>query len=318
MRKPPTRTRHPIPLPSLALGLGLVAAACASTGSSKTSQGDGAPERPIAELVESTNTPEPIGQLLARMDLAIQRWNQLQLAGTTKEDREKARKLELWIQGEAHRRRSELTEQLETGPRQNRVVAAMALGFTREAEAQSPLIAALQDQDPEVVNNALLGLWLLQRADTPLDRIAELLRTSQDPTIRNNAALCLAKLTGAGARGDAAIEAARLGLLDSEPSVRSHSAFVLGNLHDKASIEPLKEQLTDTVPIVAAAAAIALKHIAIGVPGEKGKIVRALVAVLDDSKGVVHHEVRVALLELAGKDYGKESEDWLEWALRLP
>lgn len=306
--------------PALAGGFAAVACfcACAGLGSPKSSEDDGAPKKPIAELVEATNTPVPIGQLLAQLDLSIQRWNELLISGTTRDDHEKARKLELWIQGEAHRRRTEIIEQLETGAPQNRTVAAMALGLTREAEAQSPLIAALGDPEPAVVSNALLGLGLLGRSDTPLDQVCVLLRTHADPALRSNAALCMAQLTGAGARADCALEAARFGLLDTEPTVRSHCALALGNLLDKASVDSLVDHLTDPVPLVAAASAKALGHIGKGVPTEKGKAARALVGALDGSKGIVKDEVRRNLLLLAGVDHGKETKDWLEWAVRLP
>ncbi|MBK7874359.1 MAG: HEAT repeat domain-containing protein [Planctomycetes bacterium] len=304
----------------LSFGLALVFAlgpGCRGTGT-KSSTSDGAPEKPIADLVEATNAPEPIGQLLARIDTAIERWNQLHLSGKSGEDREKARKLELWIQGEAHRRRAEIVAQLEGGAPQNRTVAAMALGFTREAEVQSPLLAALDDAEPSVVSNALLGLWLLERADTPLERIATLLRTSPDPTLRSNAALCLASLTSLGAKDPAALEAARLGLLDDEAGVRSQCALILGNLVDADSIDPLADHLVDPVPLVAAASARSLAHIGRNEPSAKGKAARALVAALEESKGAAQKEIRASLIHLAGMDKGKDTKDWLEWALRLP
>lgn len=313
------RTRpNGVPSSALVLGLALlVATGCRASGT-KNSESDGAPKKPIAELVEATNTPEPIGQLLARIDTAIERWNQLQLSGQSGEDREKARKLELWIQGDAHRRRAEIVEQLESGAPQNRTIAAMALGFTRETEVQSPLLAALDDSDPGVVSNALLGLWLLERSDTPLEKIAGLLRTSSDPTLRSNAALCLASLTSKGAKDPAALEAARVGLLDAEPGVRSQCALVLGNLVDKASLDSLTDHLVDPVPLVAAASARAIGHIGRNEPSAKGKAARALVAALDEAKGAAEKEVHSNLVYLAGVDHGKDAKDWLEWALRLP
>jgi HEAT repeat protein len=300
------------------LALLLVGAGCASSGRSKSAPADTAPQHPIGEIVEKSNEPAPIGKLLSDLDVAMQRWNQLLLAGTTRDDHEKALKLELWIQGEAHRRRAEIVEQLESGPTQNRIVAAMALGFTREVEAQSPLLAALDDHDTQVVGNALLGLWLLERADTPLDKICALLRTSSDPTLRSNASLCLARLTGKGARSDCAAEAARIGLLDNEPSVRSQSAAVLGNVLDRGSIVALSDHLQDPVVLVAATAARAVAHIGKEIPTEKGKAARALAKTLDSSRGVLRDQTRLCLIDLAGADLGKDPQDWLEWATRLP
>jgi len=303
-----------------ALACVLLASACTATGAKKSSTDadDGAPKRPIADIVEASNKPEPIGQFLASLDGAMRRWNELQLTGTTRADREKARKLELWLATEAHGRRQEIIEQLETGARQNRVVAAMALGFTRDVQAQSPLLAALDDREPEVVANALLGLWLLERDDTPLDKICALVRLDREASVRTNASLCLMTLTNKGARSPCAVEAARLGLLDDEPSVRNHCALTLGNLLDKDSLVPLAEHLTDPVPIVALACAKSVAHIGRALPTEKGRAARALAAALDESKGPVHDELRLRLVELAGADHGKDSKDWIEWAMRLP
>lgn len=307
---------------SLAASLALaIAASCAGTGkksSTPDADGDVAPQRPIEDIVSASATPEPIGLLLSNLDLSMRRWNQLQLSGSTAQDHEKARKLQLWITGEAHRRRGELIEQLETGPRQNRIVAAMALGFTHDVEAQSPLLNALGDSDAEVVSNACLGLWLLERADTPLERFCELVRSHSDATVRSNAALCMAMLTGQGARGACALEAARLGLLDTEPSVRGHAALTLGNLEDRESVVALSDQLADPMPLVAASAALALSHIGKQVPEVRGQAARALVQGFDAARGVTKNEIHVSLVKLAGADKGKDPQDWMEWALRLP
>jgi len=307
----------------LAACLLLLACACNSAGSKEEKEPefeveDNTRERPLSEVVSATNEPDPIGLLLARIDGSMKRWNELQLTGKTAGDREKLRKLELWIAGEVHRRRAEIIEQLEGGPRQNRVVAAMALGFTREQEVQSPLLAALDDKESEVVANALLGLWLLERDDTPLQRIADHMRTHQDPGVRSNASLCLMTLVNKGASGEGVVEAARLGLLDDEPTVRSHAALTLGSLLDAESVQALADHLTDAVPIVAAASAKALAHIGTGVPREKGRVARALVKGLDETKGPVQDEVHLSLAQLAGVDRGRDSSEWIEWAMRLP
>src|SRR4029077_19971494 len=124
------------------------------------------------------------------------------LTAQTEQDKAKARNLEKAIMTVAHNRRAEIQVQLETGPLNKRIVAAAALGFTRDGEAQSALIAALDDPHPEVVASALLGLWLLGRSDTPLDGIARQLKDGATEEVRTNAALCLGALVKAGARSD--------------------------------------------------------------------------------------------------------------------
>jgi hypothetical protein len=311
--------RRELPRRARVLALVAVLAACAGSGTKQAQPpADHAPAHPIGDIVEATNKPDPIGLLLSNLDLAIQRWSQLHLTGSSGDDQTKALMLDKWIAGEAHRRRSELIEQLESGPRQNRIVSAMALGFTREVEIQSPLLSALNDPDGEVVSNACLGLWLLERADTPLERLCEIVRTHQAASARSNAALCLMVLTKKGARADCAVEAARLGMLDTEPSVRGQCAIVLGNVLDRESMVSLGDHLLDPVPLVAVSCAKAITHIGKEVPAERGNAARMLVKAFDESKGVLKAELHVRLVVLSGTDRGKDPKDWMEWALRLP
>ena len=56
------------------------------------------------------------------------------------------------------------------------MIAAAALGFTRDPEVLSPLLDALEDPDPRLVGNALLGLTILEDPNTPTERIASILK----------------------------------------------------------------------------------------------------------------------------------------------
>ena len=113
------------------------------------------------------------------------------------------------------------------------------------------------------------------------------------------------------------LEAARVGLLDAEPGVRSQCALVLGNLVDKASLDSLTDHLVDPVPLVAAASARAIGHIGRNEPSAKGKAARALVAALDEAKGAAEKEVHSNLVYLAGVDHGKrvvmDGSGWSAW-----
>lgn len=294
-----------------------VTAACAST-SSESKDSSEARDRPAAELIEATNQPVPIGKLLTEIDASIRAWNNLLLTADTADERRKARMLEDNLSRVTHQRRGEIIEQLESGPLNNRVVAASALGFTRDIEAQSPLIAALDDTYPEVVGNALLGLMLLGRVDTPLDPICRLMQGSPDESVRRNAAQCIGSLVQTGARSECVRIAARQGLSDSEPGVRSQSALLLATLIDLDSLSPLCDRLYDDTPLVAAAAARAVAYIGGESPPNKGTAARALARAFAEAKGPMLAHYRRALVELAGMDYGDEPKDWGEWANRLP
>lgn len=280
---------------------------------------EGTDPKPIGQLVEATNQPVPIGKFMADLDGSIRAWTNLIMSAQTEEDRRKASLLEQSLSATTHKRRSELIEQLESGPLSNRVVAASALGFTHDLEAQSPLIAALDDAHPEVVSNALLGLMLLGRADTPLGQICGLMSSSTDAGIRRNAAQCAASLVQAGARDDCILPASRLGLVDKEePTVRAYSALILATLEDRASLPALCDRLYDSVPLVRAAAARAVAYIGEQNPQDKGTAARALVAVLEKGDPANQAQLMKALVELSSINYGPEMKEWVEWAARLP
>ena len=292
--------------------LALVAAGCSSTGKRR--------EPLIEDLgpqVFPNPAPEPIGKFLADLDTSIRDWTTLTHTARTSEERRMARLLELDLNRRAYPRRDELVEQLETGPPYNRVRAATALGFTRAVEAQSPLLAALEDPDPDVVHNALLGLALLERPDTPLERIAELAARDADPHTRGNAAYALRSIVQAGGRSEVVLPAARLGLADPEPLVRVQSALTLGVLGDEASLQRLADLAHDPTPLVRQASLRAIVLIGEEARGGKGPAARALTAMLA-APGKDEALVRRSLIELAGIDYGKDLEPWVEWANRLP
>ena len=293
-------------------------ASCASPSSTQSTEPSEARDRPAADLIEATNKPVPIGKLLAEFDASMRAWNNLLLTAATAEDRRKARMLEDNLSRLTHQRRAEIIEQLESGPLNNRVVAASALGFTRDVEAQSPLIAALDAAYPEVVSNALLGLMLLGRTDTPLEPICRLMQSSPDESVRRNAAQCMGSLVQAGARSECIRDAARQGLSDVEPGVRSQSALLLATLVDQESLPPLCDRLYDEIPLVAAAAARAVADIGGQLPKDKGTAAGALSRAYEEAKGPMRPHYRRALVDLAGIDYGVEPEKWSEWSNRLP
>jgi HEAT repeat protein len=294
-----------------------VGAGCSSSGTAEAK--DGGRTEPIAGLVEATNTPPPIGKLLADLDGQIRAWNTLFLSAQSAEDRRKARLLEDSLSATAHKHRQDLVLQLESGPLSNRVIAASALGFTRNPEALSPLIAALEDPHDEVVGNALLGLMLLGQKDTPLDPICRLLRDSRDEGVRRNAAQCLRSLVAdTGASAECVRTTARLGLSDMEPGVRSQCVAILATLLDQDSLSAICDRLYDQTPLVVAAAARALSYFGAASPPDKGTCARALAKAFADLRGPMRTQVRRSLIEIAGVDHGNGEEDWMNWALRLP
>jgi HEAT repeat protein len=282
------------------------------------SASDGAPKQPIGPIVEATNTPDTIGTLLAKLDASIRAWTTLTMTARTIDERRKASLLEQNLMYLTHNRVDELVEQLETGPPYNQIVAAAALGFTRDPEAHSPLIAALESTNTDIVSNALLGLALLGRTDTPLERVCSLLSTSQDPWVRANAAQCLSTLTQAGARADCVLAVARAGLADEEPVVRAQCALLLAAELDAESIQSLETLLQDRITIVGAASARALAHIGLERPAYKGAAARALTAAYEKGAEPLRPHLMESMIELAGVSLGESAKEWSEWARGLP
>jgi HEAT repeats len=305
------------PLAGARLALLLAVTACASTSQSNDAS-DGAPERPIGPIVEATNSPDAIGTLLAKLDASIRAWTTLMMTAETADERRKASLLEQNLMFLTHNRVDELVEQLETGPLYNQIVAAAALGFTRDPQAHSPLIAALENPNSDVVSNALLGIALLGRIDTPLERVCTLLRTSPDAWVRSNAAQCLSSLVRNGAQSECVLATARAGLADEEPVVRSQCALILANQLDTESIPSLEALLQDRVTLVGAASARAIAHIGAQSPAHKGAAGRALTAAFSRTSDALRPHLLQSLIDLAGGSYGEAPEEWSAWSRDLP
>lgn len=311
--------RRALPGALLACALLLGASGCKSTSSSAKSDGSERESQPIEDLVAATKKPEAIGKFLVDVNSAIVAWNNLFLAASNEAEKSRARLVETHLTTITHQRRAELVSELESGPLNNRIVAAAALGFTHDVEAQSPLLSALSDPHPEVVSHALFGLWMLGRTDTPLEPVCAHLASTSSEDVRSNAALLAAYLTRNGARADCILKTARLSVLDASPTVRAHSTMILANCLDTESVTALGDRLYDEKPLVVSAAGRALTYLAGNEPRVKGQAARALVRAW-----IATHEEpqRTALfrsmVEMAQANYGSDERDWSQWADRLP
>jgi HEAT repeat protein len=297
-----------------ALLLAIASAACSSADKKDPNEIEVEDLDPITIQEEEV----PIGKFLADMDLAMRAWTNLTHTASTEEERRQARNLETVLRHRAETRIDDLIEQLEVGPRTNRVRAASGLGFSGSPKALSPLLAALSDPAPDVVHNALLGLALLELPETPLEEICALMTSSQDAHTRSNAAYAMRSIIEAGGGAPCASSSARLGLIDPEPMVRVQAALMLGLQADAESVERLGDLLYDDTPLVAQAAVEALLLIAEADGINRGPVVRTLLPAMDKSSSKVQPYVRRALLEISDRDYGKETADWMRWAEGLP
>jgi HEAT repeat protein len=301
-------------LPTLVAALAVVATSCAGTGGAQ--ENDKLDATPIKIPMAAE---DPIGKLLADLDQAIARWSALTLAARTPAEKREQRMLQQFVEDRVSKRQPDLVLALEQGPPLNRMRAAAALGFSHSLDAQSPLLNALHDPDLDVVHNALLGLAIMARADTPLDDVCKLLEDAGDAQTRGQAAFAMRSIVQSGGGGECVLGAARRGLIDrSEPFVRSQCALTLGLIGDKDSVTPVIDLLLDDVPLVSSSAAEALVLIAKKEPSQKGTIARAFVDLYTTQKGVLKERVYAAMVQIADVNYGSDAQLWLEWAQRLP
>ncbi len=277
---------------------------------------------PLSDKSEPYTPPpapdkDSIGYYLSQLDNAISGWNQAKLAVRDEEDERKVRAFERAIQRLSRQRFGELVAQLESGPPANRAVCAVALGFSDLDESLSPLLSALEDPSANVVSNALLGLGLLRRPETPLAQICYQFSRNPDAFTRNNAAFALQRILIAGGDDPCVQTSAREALLDPESAVRSKAALILYLVKDTESITSLGDLLYDDEIVVAAASATALAGLGAD-ESYTGATARLMVASLEKVRP--SHRVRILheLKRLHGSDLGEDSKPWRDWAYRLP
>lgn len=319
---PPTPTG--LPLASL---LAWALASCASTSGSGEQDPAVEPLIPsetwegIEEVRVSSDVEDldpSTGALLVELDQLVTAWNNQLMEANKASDRAKFRVLDAKLTHKATGGTDRLVEVLQTGPARNRQLAAMALGFSSEERAEGPLVAALEDPEPEVRANAAFALGILARTETPLGGLVALWR-DEDPGCRRNASWAIKQLQAAGADASGAREAARDGLFDADPAVQTHSIVVLARLGDGASLPDLVLLLESEHLLITRAASRAIARLGAQDPHLKGRSARALAAALvQHEEGTRRRVFLEDLQRLAGKNYGAENEPWIEWAGRLP
>jgi HEAT repeat protein len=274
---------------------------------------------PFRPLGPASRADDNIGKYLADLNTSITAWHGMAMTASTAKAQHKHHLLEINISERAVNRFSELLQELEAGPERNRVIAAAAIGFARDTTALSPLLAALNDPEDRVVNNALMSLGMLETKETPLFDIGDLLRYSPNPRIRWSAANAALELIGVGANSDGILEAARAGLTDAEePIVRSQCAAIVALINDTDSIKALGALMFDDVPLVSRAAADATSYLGRHNARHMTAAATALYTALAEGDRELKLRVHPALVSLAKRNYDLDIELWEEWLQRLP
>jgi len=252
------------------------------------------------------STERSIGYVLTNLERNLLAWNSLKLGATDDESRGRLHGFEIVLAQEARKHREALLLQLEVGPPRNRRVAAAALGFAGDPRALDPLLRATESEDPDVSDNALIGLGLLSRPAAPghppiyppLEPLLSLLESSQDPARRTNVAYAVKRAVEAGARADGAAPALLRALSDPEAGVRVQVAAALGALGGEGVVKGLRLALSDGDPVVRASAAYSLGRL--GATETRDEVARLLEA----REGGVRDAARAALRLLDAKRGG--------------
>ncbi len=281
------------------------------------------PEGPEPYDPNITKDRRLAGDILADIDKSMRIWVNITLTGNPAKDGSTLNIVEADLRRKVRSKLLVLVEQLETGPPINRQIAAAALGFSSDPETLGPLLAALDDDSPDVVANALLGLSILADPETPRILVAAELEDVRQPfNVRSQAARAL-RAVGLydleEADRAAVIRAARAALGDANEGLRPNGAMILAEVVDTDSVPELARALMDPTPLVARAASRALARIGSVDRKYEGQAARALTAALDV---VDEDSVRPSILRdlqaLAGKNYGDDVEEWVRYAQKLP
>lgn len=304
----------------LALPLCLSLAACAS-GGAKKSMTDREFEVESGDYVERQVEGEPknAGKILAEFDGKMRAWSGLTAVGDDTKDGPRATGLFQDLKFRANRHLQLLIDELQFGVTKNRIIAAMAVGFSGSDEALSPLLAALEDADERVEINALIGLYILRSKDTPLGVLTDRMTSHPNPTVRHMAADALAYCVQEGATGDGLVVAAHKGLIDEEPMVRARSALLLAELVDAESIDLISDLLYDEVQIVKQAARQSITYIGLNDDQAKGDAARALGSALSKAESKRDEKKLILYMQtLSTINLGDDVDEWLRWANDQP
>ncbi len=299
---------------SLTILLGCLGPSCASSGKNSTDDGPQHYMKRVAD-VEEQNT----GFILAELDGSMKQWSGLAALGDKDKDGHKARAIEEELRHRSRKNFFLLTKELESGPVRNRMISAMALGFSNAPEALPALLSALEDPDERVEINALTALSQLASKDTPLGLLAVRMTDHKNTKARAMASSAIIHCLRAKAVGENLEGTARLGLIDDEPLVRTNCALILAELRDSDSIESLERLLYDETPIVRRAARGSITFLGMNEDRVRGKAARALASSLDNAESNSDEaNIILHLQKLSSINHGKEASDWLEWANQMP
>lgn len=240
--------------------------------------------------------------LQARMNEVILQWTSA--FGQAKIDEQHA--LEERLRTLAVENFDALVEDLRGQDVEARFIAAMMLGFSRDAQAVPLLVEALQDPVDKVRNNAALGVGVIGSKQTPVAPVVLLLDDS-NPNVRASAAFALQRVL---LRNDDRGTMARLLRAMEDPvwEVRNNAVRALATVGKPEAVDPLvKRTLHDKSYLVRLNTAVALASI------RDYRAIEPLIDALQESDPRVRKEIVFALQQITGQSFENDALQWRNW-----
>lgn len=186
-----------------------------------------------------------------------------------------------------------------------KMVATLALGFSRQQEAIPLLLAAARDQDLLIRANAVFSLGILGLKETPSEPLIKMLE-DKEPSIRTTAAFALSRVLRSDS-DPAVLEPLHRALNDQSPEVRREVIRALTILARKESLPYLVKSLKDSDELVRINSARALAVI------KEPLAIEPLIMALTDTAPRVQAALVYALKEITGLDNGNDVKAWQDW-----
>jgi HEAT repeat protein len=187
----------------------------------------------------------------------------------------------------------------------HRMVAAWALGYSRDPRAMPSLLTLLHDRSPKVRANALHGLATLGDPATPIKPVVVCF-SDADASVRCNAARAVREILEPGSGIEVIVPLTGL-LTDDDHLVRLAAVGALGKIGRPECLGFLISALQDEMPLIRSQAALAL-----GKTGDPACVSSLIDSLKTEKIPVVVSAVVKALESLTGQSFAKRSE-WIAW-----
>ena len=235
------------------------------------------------------------------LDALLKQWEKGFASGQEAEQKQVSDKI-----GDIAGRNMPLLERAMNDDQGIKMVATLALGFSRQKEAIPMLLAAARDRDLLIRANAVFSLGMLGFKETPVEPLIAML-DDKEPSIRTTVAFALSRILRSDSDSAAVLEPLHRALNDQSPEVRREVIRALTSLARNESLPHLVRSLNDNDELTRINSARALAVI------NNPLAIEPLIMALTDAAPRVRAALIYALQEITGLDNGNDVKAWQEW-----